>query len=196
MFHLYGMPVVVDENAMSSVWVFPKDRFIEYGPEDEKTCRYFGIGHEEWRPACYQVGGKWLIHPTIWDKLIFELGAEAEPSMDDIIHVRCPGLEERITKDVQRRMEKELFSTPFDHSFQYVKEPAEQFDLAKLMNIMKDFPVSEMTVQEDFPMYEVSCFDKPTPEMKREFKYYSPRYDFKLDPHLLLKSFGFVGAAV
>lgn len=28
------------------VWRFPQDRFIAYGPEDERTCRYFGIGEE------------------------------------------------------------------------------------------------------------------------------------------------------
>lgn len=29
------------------VWVFPKNRFVQYGPSDERWCRFFGIGREE-----------------------------------------------------------------------------------------------------------------------------------------------------
>lgn len=28
------------------VWQFPRGRFVEYGPEDESWCRFFGIGEE------------------------------------------------------------------------------------------------------------------------------------------------------
>ena len=27
-------------------WVFPKSRFVEYEPQDEAWCRFFGIGKE------------------------------------------------------------------------------------------------------------------------------------------------------
>jgi hypothetical protein len=29
------------------VWVFPPDRFVQYGPEDEWWARKYGFGHEE-----------------------------------------------------------------------------------------------------------------------------------------------------
>jgi hypothetical protein len=49
-----AMPFIGIEIRFSEVmpkwvkkWVFPKERFWEYEPSDEKWCRQLGIGHEE-----------------------------------------------------------------------------------------------------------------------------------------------------
>lgn len=60
-----GPPRFVTEHAVERVWVFPKDRFVEYEPKDEPWCRALGIGHEETRPAFYLVDGRVWVHPSL-----------------------------------------------------------------------------------------------------------------------------------
>jgi hypothetical protein len=50
MYLLYGTPIHVSEHVVEKVWVFPKDRFVEYEPSDEWWCRKYGFGHEETAP--------------------------------------------------------------------------------------------------------------------------------------------------
>ncbi len=38
-------------------WRFPKDRFIEYGPEDEWWGRKYGFGHEEEVQIAFEIAG-------------------------------------------------------------------------------------------------------------------------------------------
>jgi hypothetical protein len=59
--------VVVSEYSTSRVWVYPVERFWEYvpSPETEQWCRFFGYGHEEVRPACFQIGDTLYMHPSI-----------------------------------------------------------------------------------------------------------------------------------
>lgn len=66
---LFEIPVIVTEHALVSKWVFPQDRFIEYEPKDERWCRFFRIRHEVMVPGCYQMDGKLIIHPTLWDQI-------------------------------------------------------------------------------------------------------------------------------
>lgn len=48
---LYGEQVVFDrhmqERRTHQKWHPPLDRFVEYGPEDESWCRFFGMGSLE-----------------------------------------------------------------------------------------------------------------------------------------------------
>lgn len=82
---IYDIPVHISEHTTVSRWVFPKDRFIEYGPEDERSCRYFGIGHEVREPGMYRVGNSWLIHPQVWKAIKSDLDVKAEAVANDII---------------------------------------------------------------------------------------------------------------
>lgn len=75
---LSGLPVVVDELALRRVWVFPRDRFIEYGPEDEGWCRALGLGREESRPGAFLVNGTLVVHPAAWEALKVRLGGAAD----------------------------------------------------------------------------------------------------------------------
>lgn len=66
---LYGVRVVVDADITElPVWEFPKERFVEYGPEDESWCRCFGFGKEVRKPACYEINGTLYVHPQIYQK--------------------------------------------------------------------------------------------------------------------------------
>jgi len=63
--NLFGIKFVIDDNiGIHKKWVFPYDRFIEYGPEDEWWAIKDGFGHWEERrkPECYQrnVCGEWV----------------------------------------------------------------------------------------------------------------------------------------
>jgi hypothetical protein len=42
-----GHVVSLSYQTRRKVWRFPKDRFVEYGPEDESYCRLAGFGREE-----------------------------------------------------------------------------------------------------------------------------------------------------
>lgn len=40
--HVIGVRVERSEKC----WVFPKERFFEWEPDDEASCRFLGIGHD------------------------------------------------------------------------------------------------------------------------------------------------------
>lgn len=48
---LWSLTIIQDVK----VWVFPSDRFIEYGPEDEWWARRLSFGHEEIRERTIHV---------------------------------------------------------------------------------------------------------------------------------------------
>jgi hypothetical protein len=68
---MYGLKVVTDEKMVDRVWVFPKDRFVEYEPKDEWWCRKYGFGHEEVRPKqeVVRVGDTLCMHPAVWKQM-------------------------------------------------------------------------------------------------------------------------------
>lgn len=51
-FSIYGIPVLANDSVCQptidepSGWIFPKNKFITYGPEDEETCRYCNLGRQ------------------------------------------------------------------------------------------------------------------------------------------------------
>lgn len=68
---MYGLKVVTDEEMVDTVWVFPKDRFVEYEPKDEWWCRKYGLGHEEVRPKqeVVRAGDTLYMHPAVWKQM-------------------------------------------------------------------------------------------------------------------------------
>lgn len=49
-----GIPVIIDDNISTETeWIFPKSRFFEYEPKDEKSCRALGIGYEQLKPKAF-----------------------------------------------------------------------------------------------------------------------------------------------
>ncbi len=68
---IYGMPVVIDKNCETRTWIYPKVKFWAYKPSaaTEKWCRAMGYGHQEYRPGCFMVGGKLVIHPELWGEI-------------------------------------------------------------------------------------------------------------------------------
>jgi len=61
-----GMPVYVSDLCVQRDWVFPKHRFFEWEPKDERACRALGIGHDgPAKPAMYLVGNSIYVHPAI-----------------------------------------------------------------------------------------------------------------------------------
>ena len=71
---LIGLPYIVSRNALVSIWVFPKDRFIEYERSDEELARRYGFGHEKQVPGCFQVGNMLVMHPDYLEALKKECG--------------------------------------------------------------------------------------------------------------------------
>ncbi len=47
-----GLELVIDDNLRPTIneplgqWIFPRNDFYSYGPEDESWCRFFKIGYE------------------------------------------------------------------------------------------------------------------------------------------------------
>lgn len=79
---LDGVEVIVDPLAVTRPWIFPKERFVEYGPEDEWWARKYGFGHEgEYEPTAFNVGGTIVVHPHIL-KRMREVLDERRPSLD------------------------------------------------------------------------------------------------------------------
>lgn len=62
------------------VWVYPRDRFIEYGPEDEWWARKLGFGHEELREQTIHIPRGFI---KKIDGLIISFTALPEPSLVD-----------------------------------------------------------------------------------------------------------------
>jgi hypothetical protein len=82
---LFGIEVRYDEMAVTMPWVFPADRYVEYGKEDEWWARKYGFGHPgPAEPCMYLVGqapGRQIlmIHPKLkeaFEREIAELNAK------------------------------------------------------------------------------------------------------------------------
>lgn len=61
MLGLCGIPIIVDDIALCETkWEFPKHRFVEYEPKDERACRALGIGQEVRVPQLFQFRDKMI----------------------------------------------------------------------------------------------------------------------------------------
>lgn len=76
---LLGMEVHESHFAMVTVWEFPKDRFVEYGPEDEWWARKVGFGREVSRPGAIRIGDTWFVHPKVFEQLRTRFTTDARP---------------------------------------------------------------------------------------------------------------------
>lgn len=83
---LFGIPLIIDEN-IPGPWEFPKDRFVEYGPEDEWWARKYGFGRElKGKPSCYKIGNKLVCNQAFIHSLMPRAAkAEIKPSYNNII---------------------------------------------------------------------------------------------------------------
>lgn len=59
--------------AKTTAWEFPRDRFIEYGPEDEWWARKLGFGRPVRRACAYQVATTFFVHPDVYAHLVAAL---------------------------------------------------------------------------------------------------------------------------
>lgn len=51
-----GIKLIVDDNIPESKkWIFPYDKYIEYGPEDEWWAIPWEFGHWKTKPVAYQI---------------------------------------------------------------------------------------------------------------------------------------------
>jgi len=81
---LRGVKVILDANCKQNIrWVFPRERFFEWEPKDERLCRLLGIGYEDFDPTCHEIredrNGVWsgafgaghyfVMHPRLWAAL-------------------------------------------------------------------------------------------------------------------------------
>jgi hypothetical protein len=53
------------------VWEFPKDRFVEYGPEDLSWAKACNYGRWVTKPmhTAYRVLDTLVMHPELWDRI-------------------------------------------------------------------------------------------------------------------------------
>lgn len=181
---MHGIPVHVSENATTKVWVFPKDRFIEYGPEDEKTCRYFGIGHEEVRPAAIMVGGSLLIHPKLWNEFLHLTSAEYDDEMmSDIIKVRIDAVEREVSRKFEKTFELGNLSVC---EFAHTTMSAEKDIVTRLVDLFKQSPSAMYSTIRQFDRVDLPPMipmpdEKPLWKfMAREYMLPSPRMPFLL----------------
>jgi hypothetical protein len=172
MYLLYGTPIHVSEHVVEKVWVFPKDRFVEYEPSDEWWCRKYGFGHEETRPAVYRVGVALHFHPVRWEQFC-EL-AELEPDNDylhnDLVSFKSRAVE-RHAEQVARRNEEHLKRL---YELSFAAPSASRFDALKLIDVVKEFH----RLRNDFRVPDHFDFTfTATPCLKR------PEADFELRPY-------------
>ena len=87
---MFELPLEVSHYAKTPKWIFPEDKYVEWGPEDESYCRAAGYGHEEQVPCGYIVDAaaykkmfddlikldytpfqqpEFMVHPTIYEQL-------------------------------------------------------------------------------------------------------------------------------
>lgn len=68
---LLGFEVFLDQAMVDRKWIFPADRFVEYGTEDEGWARSCGFGHEEVVPqnTIIRRGNAVYMHPTLLERL-------------------------------------------------------------------------------------------------------------------------------
>ena len=72
---LFGMSVIVDENAVEIPWIFPTDPFVEYESSDEWWARKYRFGKGgKAKPCAYQIGRQLIVHPVIYEAMKKELG--------------------------------------------------------------------------------------------------------------------------
>lgn len=66
-----GFKIWTNGLLTDSRFVFPPDRFVEWGPEDESYCRLAGFGRDEHVPrmVIYQVGDMLIMHPAMLARL-------------------------------------------------------------------------------------------------------------------------------
>ena len=65
-----GIEVIVTELAMGFEIIRPKDRFIEYGPEDDWWLKKNGLlRYGPMEPTCFMWNGKMMAHPVIVERL-------------------------------------------------------------------------------------------------------------------------------
>lgn len=67
---LHRLDVCLDKSMTETKYQPPKERFVEYGPEDAWLAVY-GIGRmvEVPSPAIYRIGKKLVMHPATWDRI-------------------------------------------------------------------------------------------------------------------------------
>lgn len=84
---LYGLEVCPNSYMTKSVPVYPKDRFVEYGPEDHWWLSAVGLLRHKTVPSTdvFRVGNKLVMHPTMVDKLKAELASRKD------VNVQPPG---------------------------------------------------------------------------------------------------------
>lgn len=86
---LTGLEVILDESMVVKKWVFPKDRFVQWGPEDEAYCRFAHYGHEEKIPCStiYRIENKLVCHPYMWQRLKEEIDKQNVTHMSQEVFV-------------------------------------------------------------------------------------------------------------
>ena len=75
--------VVVGWLPVETKWIFPKDRFVEWGPEDESFCRAAGFGHAVRIEKVLRIGRQLFVSPEVY--------AEIAGKRTDLPILRDPG---------------------------------------------------------------------------------------------------------
>ncbi len=107
MYLFYGTPVYLHEDMVDKVWVFPEEKFVSYGPEDEWWARKYGFGHEVTRPKqeAVRIGDSLHFHPDTFYEFCMKFGLEVEPSDNDIIQItHNPRVLEAYGDEIRQRM--------------------------------------------------------------------------------------------
>ncbi len=66
----FGIPITLSEYLTETVWEFPEDKYVEYGPEDLWWAIPNKFGRWVTRPiGPFQVGNRFVIHPQMWEQL-------------------------------------------------------------------------------------------------------------------------------
>lgn len=91
----HSLNVILDKNLTEDKFIYPQERFVEYGPEDIWWLEKYGFGHWEKVPSntAYQVDNTILIHPVMWDKIneaLLKLNIDKKRFYEDI-PIRNPG---------------------------------------------------------------------------------------------------------
>jgi hypothetical protein len=79
---LFGVRVQFSDYATVPGWVFPKKRFVEYEPKDERWCRYFRIGYEGHVPGMLQIGSEFFVHSSLKESFFKALDQASKTSTE------------------------------------------------------------------------------------------------------------------
>jgi hypothetical protein len=72
----YGLKIIESRQLpYKDHWIFPKDRFVEWGPEDESYCRFAGFGRIHRVYETFRGVNSLLIHPDTLAQLKKETAA-------------------------------------------------------------------------------------------------------------------------